>query len=159
MWLGAWDIDEYLTFPINTHDPSNNGAATDADAVPTYRIYEDETGTSIINGSSAKLDDDNTTGFYTERIQLTSANGFEAGKCYTIYIQATVDSIVGTMAHTFKIRSKVDTVERKEYEERLLSYCDGAIDRNDNVLSYKKQDGSTTKSQHTIDTDGRSVSH
>ena len=42
MYLGSWKIDDYLTFPANTHNQST-GAATDNDtAPPTYRIYEDE---------------------------------------------------------------------------------------------------------------------
>ena len=106
MYLGSWKIDDYLTFPVNTHTPAT-GAATDADAVPTWRIYEDETGTAIATGSTAKLDDTNTTGFYSERIQLLAATGFEAGKSYTIYISATVGAIVGTMSHTFQIQAEV----------------------------------------------------
>lgn len=107
-YLGSWKIDDYLTFCCNTHDP-DTGVATDADSVPTYRIYEDETSTPILTGSTAKLDDANTTGFYSERIQLTAANGFEKGKCYTIYISATVDSDTGTMHHNFQIEAEVDT--------------------------------------------------
>jgi hypothetical protein len=95
MYLGAWQIDDYLTFPCNSHAAAT-GAATDGDGVPTYRIYEDETGTAILTGSMAKLDDANTTGFYSERIQLTAANGFEVGKTYTIYYTVTVSSVVGT---------------------------------------------------------------
>lgn len=106
MYLGSWKIDDYLTFPANTHAPAT-GAATDADAVPTYRIYEDETGTAIANGSMAKLDDTNTLGFYSERIQLLTATGFEAGKCYTIYVSGTVGSVEGTLSHTFQIQAEV----------------------------------------------------
>jgi len=106
-YLGSWKIDDYLTFCCNTHDP-DTGVATDADSVPTYRVYEDETATPILTGSMAKLDDANTTGFYSERIQLTAANGFEKGKCYTIYIAATVDSDAGTMHHNFQMEAEVD---------------------------------------------------
>ena len=45
-------ISENLVFSITTHDP-DTGVATDADAVPTYRIYEDETSTAIATGSMA----------------------------------------------------------------------------------------------------------
>lgn len=107
MYLGSWKIDDYLTFPVNTHK-FDTGVATDGDAVPTYRVYEDETATPILTGSMAKLDDANTTGFYTERIQLTAASGLEKGKCYTIYISATVNSITGTVSHTFQIEAEVD---------------------------------------------------
>lgn len=106
MYLGSWDIDDYLTIPVNTHTPST-GAATDADAVPTYRVYEDDTGTAIENGSLAKLDDTNTTGFYVLRIQLDAATGYEAGKHYTVYVSATVGSVVGTLSHQFQINAAV----------------------------------------------------
>ena len=107
MYLGSWKIDDYLTFTCNTHTPST-GAATDADSVPTYRVYEDETGTPITSGSTAKLDDAGTTGFYSERVQLLAATGFEKGKTYTVYISATVGGTTGTMSHSFQIEAEVD---------------------------------------------------
>jgi hypothetical protein len=55
----------------------------------------------------AKLDDANTTGFYSEQITL-SAPPFEKGKCYTIYISAAVSSVTGTMSHTFQMEAEVD---------------------------------------------------
>jgi len=114
--LGLFEIDDYVTFPANTHDPAD-GAASDVDGgynsgVPAYRIYEDETATPIATGSMAKLDDANTLGFYSERVQLTAAAGFEVGKCYTIYISAQVNSILGTMHHTFRVgRAYSDDVQ------------------------------------------------
>jgi hypothetical protein len=98
---GDRKIDEYLTFTVNTHNTS--GVAADADAVPSYRIYEDETGTAIVTGTMAKLDDANTVGFYSERLQLTAANGFEVGKDYTIYVAVVVAGITATTSHLFKV--------------------------------------------------------
>ena len=106
-YIGSWKIDDFITFCCNTHDP-DTGVATDADAVPSYRVYEDETGAAITNGNMAKLDDANTTGFYSERLQLLAATGFEKGKHYTIYISATVDSDAGTMHHNLQIEAEVD---------------------------------------------------
>ena len=108
MYLGSWKIGDNLTFACNTHTAAT-GAATDADAVPAYRVYEDETGTTILNGNMALLDDANTTGFYSEQIALTAANGFEKGKCYTVYLSAAVAAITGTMHHTFQIGAEVDS--------------------------------------------------
>lgn len=101
-YLGKHEIDDLLTFPANTHTAAT-GAATDADSVPTYRVYEDETTTPILTGSMALLDGSNTVGFYSEQITLSAANGFEVGKSYTIYITATVAGVVGTISHTFKV--------------------------------------------------------
>ena len=100
----AVEIGDNLVFSITTHDP-DTGVLTDADSAPSYRVYEDETGTAILNGSMAKLDDANTTGFYTESIACTSGNGFEDGKSYTIYIEATVDSDTGGISYAFKALS------------------------------------------------------
>jgi hypothetical protein len=80
----------------------DTGVLTDADAAPAYRIYEDETATPILTGNMAKLDDANTTGFYTELVACTIANGFEHHKNYTIYITATVDSDQGGITYGFK---------------------------------------------------------
>lgn len=93
-----------LTFSICTHDP-DTGILTDADDFPSYRIYEDETAAPIATGSMAKLDDVNTIGFYTENITISSANGYEHGKSYTIYIVATVDGDTGGIAYSFKAHS------------------------------------------------------
>ena len=100
------EIGQNLTFSITTHDP-DTGVLTDADAAPTYRIYEDETGTAILNGSMAKLDDANTTGFYTEQVACTVANGFEDDKSYMIYIEATVDSDTGGICYGFRVKNNV----------------------------------------------------
>lgn len=107
-YLGSWKIDDLLTFPAITHAAST-GALTDADSVPSYRVYEDENGTAILTGTMSKLDDTNTTGFYSRQLTLSAANGFEKGKCYTIYVTAAVSSVTGGMHHTFQIEAEVDS--------------------------------------------------
>ena len=99
-------IGDNLVFSICTHDP-DTGILTDADSAPTYRIYEDETATPILNGTMSTLDAGNTDGFYTELIACTAANGFEDGKNYTIYISATVDSDTGGICYGFKAKSNI----------------------------------------------------
>jgi hypothetical protein len=94
------EIGNNLVFSIATHDP-DTGVLTDADAVPSYRIYEAETAVAILIGTMSKLDDANTTGFYTELIACTAANGFESGKSYTVYIEATVDGDTGGISYGF----------------------------------------------------------
>lgn len=97
MYLGRWEIDDYLTFAAQTHD--STGAAADADAVPSYAIYEDETAAALVTGNMAKLGA--VTGFYTERVQLTAAAGFEVSKAYTVRVQATVGGVVAAKADQF----------------------------------------------------------
>jgi len=95
-------LEQNLVFSICTHDP-DTAELTDADSLPTYRLYEDETNTPILTGTLSKLDDSNTLGFYTEQIACTAVNGFEVNKVYTIYIAATVDSSVGGISFSFKV--------------------------------------------------------
>lgn len=107
-YLGSFIIDDTCTFYANSHTPST-GAAVDADAVPGYNVYEDETGTPIIAaGVMAKLDDAGTTGFYSEQITLSAANGFEAGKSYCIRITIVVGGVTGTQLQTLQIGARVD---------------------------------------------------
>lgn len=94
-------IGSNLTFSITTHDP-DTGVLTDADAAPTYRVYEDETGAAILNGTMTILDNANTTGFYTELIACTLGNGFENNKSYNIYIEAVVDGDTGGISYGFR---------------------------------------------------------
>lgn len=93
-------IGDYLTFGICTHDP-DTGELANADFAPLWRLYEDETVLPILFGTMAALDPLNTTGFYTERVHCSAANGFELGKSYTIYVQATVDADTGGVAYAF----------------------------------------------------------
>lgn len=104
--MGCPNICEFgdsLVFSVTTHDPWG-GAVLDADSVPTYRVYEEETATPIATGSMAKLDDANTTGFYSEGLSVTGANGFEVGKTYTVLVSATVVGVDGTIAMAFKVQ-------------------------------------------------------
>ncbi|KKL81112.1 hypothetical protein LCGC14_1997990, partial [marine sediment metagenome] len=78
-------------------------AATDDDTNPTYRVYEEETGTAILSGSFAKLDDGNTTGFYSESIACTTGNGFEVNKTYSIYAEFTVGAVDHAETYNFRI--------------------------------------------------------
>ena len=94
-------IGKNLVFSVCTHDP-DTGELTAADSEPTWRIYEDETGTAILSGTMSTLDPDKTVGFYTELVACTAGNGFENGKTYTVYIKAIVDSATGGICYAFK---------------------------------------------------------
>lgn len=107
MYLGSWKTDDVLTFTVNTHK-ANTGVATAADSAPTYRVYEDETATPILTGTMATLDPGNATGFYSEQITLSAANGFEKGKSYSVRIAATVDGVAGATVRTFQMEAEVD---------------------------------------------------
>jgi len=105
-YIGSWKIDDALTFPAVTHR-FDTGALTNADAVPLYRVFEDETPTPIVSGAMAALGYGGT-GTYSEQITLSAANGFEKGKSYTVLITATVNAITGAAYHTFQMEAEVD---------------------------------------------------
>lgn len=107
MNLGSYAIDELLTFTVQTQVFAT-GVATDADAVPAYRIYEDETTAPLLTGTMALLDSANTAGLYSEQVTLSAANGFEKGKCYSIQIAATVSSVAGATIRVFQVGAAVD---------------------------------------------------
>lgn len=109
MHLGQFVIDQVIVFAVNTHDPdpAGTGDAIDADSAPTYRVYEQETGTPILTGSMAKLDDSNTLGFYSEALTLSAANGFEVDKCYTVRVLAIVDTVEQAKIFTFNMVANV----------------------------------------------------
>ena len=100
-----------MTFSICTHDP-DTGVLSDATST-LYYVYEDETAADILTGTLAKLDDAATTGFYTETIACTVANGFEVGKTYTVYIEATVDSDKGGICYSFKTNALTAAIAAK----------------------------------------------
>ena len=150
-------IGDDLVFSITTHDP-DTGVLTDADSAPSYRVYEKETGTAILTGSMAKLDDANTTGFYSEAITCSAGNGFEDGKSYLIYIEATVDSDKGGIAYAFKAVSEdvtdlndfdpsSDTVDVGKINGTAVPETSGKL----HVLDYEGNTVANEAKQDTID--------
>ena len=99
------NLEDNLVFSITTHDP-DTGVVTDAASAPTYRVYENEGATALLSGTMNEMVDAdssaNTTGFYTASIACTAVNGFEHGKTYTVYIEATVDGDKGAICYSFK---------------------------------------------------------
>jgi len=100
-FIGEINIDDYVEFHVNTHNAAT-GAETDADALPTYRIYEENNDTVVSVGDMAKRDDANTTGYYFARVQLTTAAGYEAGKLYFVRLNGIVDSIASSAVMVFR---------------------------------------------------------
>lgn len=106
-YYGSWKIDDVLTFHCATHSASTANEA-DADALPTYRVYEDVTDAPLLTGSMAKLDDSNTIGFYAKQITLSAANGFENGKTYCVKINGVVSTISANLLHTWQMEAAVN---------------------------------------------------
>lgn len=95
-------IDGTYTFYLNTHLPST-ASEGDADALPTYEVYEEDTDTTILSGSMAKLNDAGTLGQFVKKITLSAANGFEAGKIYGVRMRALVETVPMCKTEVFGI--------------------------------------------------------
>ena len=69
---------------------ASTGAATNADSTPTVTVAED--GVDLVYVPTVT---NVTTGLYKVQINCTFANGFDAGKRYSIYVTAVVGSVTG----------------------------------------------------------------
>jgi len=96
-------LGKTLVFTVQARDATGAAVDLDADAKPTYKVYEDETGDEMDSGTMAKLDDTDTDGFYSEELTITAANGYDAYKHYTIRIEGTVDGIDLICVYTFMV--------------------------------------------------------
>lgn len=124
--LGNFQIDDTLPFSVATHNPAT-GANADATSAPAYRVYENETSTSIATGTMSLLDDANTTGFYAETLTLSAANGYENGKTYSIYITATVHGVSGAKVLTFTVGLQTRVAEIAADAINAAAIADNAI--------------------------------
>lgn len=106
MFLGIFDLDEYVPIPAPAHRFSSGAAY--APTTLTYSIYEE--------GGTTGLDEnvdmapaspfDSITGCYLSRRQLTADAGFERNKTYLVVVKATVDSVPAIDMHVFQVRAK-----------------------------------------------------
>ena len=100
-------LEQNLTFTIQAKDSA--GAPVDADSLPTYEIYEGEASLGV-TGTMALLDDAGTTGFYSEKIALTTAIGYERFKTYTIRVETVIAGIVVSVPFSFLMYGESDAV-------------------------------------------------
>lgn len=105
MFLGIFDIDEYVPIPVHVHQFSSGGVIQPTTL--TYSIYEEGSTTGIdedVNMTPASPFD-SITGAYYARRQLTAAAGFEVNKTYVVIVKATVDGVSAITMFTFQIRN------------------------------------------------------
>lgn len=86
-------IDEVVHFDVITSSAST-GAVTDADSTPTFDVYEEATDTGML-GATNLTKRTSLTGNYRGTFTASAANGFEAGKWYSVVASATVSTIAG----------------------------------------------------------------
>ena len=105
---------------------AGTGSPVDADALPTFAIYEDGTNTAILSGNYAKLDDAGTTGFYQIEIACSTANGFERFKTYHVKSTAIVSGTTVATTDSFLVAGSSD----------LFSSSSGALTTTANFKEY-----------------------
>lgn len=81
------------------------GEPTNADNPPTWQVYEDGSPMASQNGTLSLLNSE--TGVYEATFTPTAANGFDAGKDYTILIEAQVDGVLGKYKVGFVVDARV----------------------------------------------------
>jgi hypothetical protein len=94
-------LDEVLHFDAITSDAT--GAVTDADSTPTWSIFEEATDTPILENQNFTKRT-SLTGNYRGSATLSTANGFEVGKWYSVIGTAIVSTITGkAVVHKFRV--------------------------------------------------------
>ena len=137
MFLGIFDIDEYVSIPAPTHRFSSGAAY--APTSLTYSIYEE--------GGTTGLDEDvdmtpaspfdSITGCYLSRRQLTADAGFERNKTYLVVVKATVDSVSAIDMHIFQIRTKsISTTDIRTAIGMSSANLDTQLNNILNEISY-----------------------
>jgi len=99
-YLGAWAL-ESIIYPTVQTSSATTGAAADAESVPTWQMYEDNTVTPVTTGSFGTLN--SQPGFYVAAITLAAASGYERGKSYSLRVAATVNGVIGADIHNLQI--------------------------------------------------------
>jgi hypothetical protein len=66
-------------------------------------VYEDAVETPLLTGSFTLFDDDDSVGCYVTTLAITSGNGFEAGKSYSVRITGVVGGVTGVEIHQFDV--------------------------------------------------------
>jgi len=86
-------IDEVVYFDAITSTPSTS-AAVDADSAPTFAVYEEATDTAILDAQTMTKRTA-LTGNYRGTVTASAANGFEAGKWYSVVATGIVGGVTG----------------------------------------------------------------
>lgn len=107
-YQGDINLEQTLRFTFTSRRFSTGAPYTLA-GTPSLAVYEDGSLTQITAGLTLTVDFDGVTGLNHVAVAATAANGFEAGKDYSVVIAAgTVDSVsvVGEVLATFSIENR-----------------------------------------------------
>jgi hypothetical protein len=117
-------LADTIILDFTVHAPTI-GAVSDADALPTVEIWEDETDTTLAGGTVTKRV--GKTGNYRVAVAATTANGFEVGKSYNVVVTViaegiTAKAVVGSFSIDGKRLSDLQDISAPD-----LSNLDAAV--------------------------------
>jgi hypothetical protein len=117
-------IDEVVHFDVVTSTPAT-GAAVDADSAPTFDVFEEGTDTPILD-DQAMTKRTSLTGNYRGSFTASAANGFEAGKWYSVVVSAIVGGVTGKCTAMHFRAAPAETTAGVP-QVRASAIADGAI--------------------------------
>jgi hypothetical protein len=116
IFFGTFSINDYLTIPLQGSNTS--GSAADLDS-GSYTINFYESNTAAADAPAAMTTPDTTfntkldskTGLYYVKVQLSAANGFEAGKIYFARVTGSVDSQTPAALYMWRVVSDGQSID------------------------------------------------
>ena len=101
-YLGTWALSSTMTIYVQTISP-DTGSATNADSLPSYRVYANLTSTPLTSGVFSLIDGANINGFYAAQFVLSTTHGFSASGTYCVRKAAAISTILGATLDVFRI--------------------------------------------------------
>ncbi len=127
-------LDEVMFFQAAISH-STTSAPTSAAGAVVYFIFEEETTSTL--GSGTMTENSNFSGLYHGSATLSAGNGYEVGKWYSIYAQATAGTAGHQVLITFRVASAESTVGAPDVfvQNGSVSTVTGAIGTVSTVLT------------------------
>jgi len=125
---GGMDIPYNTTvhFDVVTHHPKT-GQATDADAAPTFEVFEEGIDMPASSGSLTKRT--GRTGHYRGSFVIYGVWGYEVDKFYNVVAAATVDGVTSrTTVMTFRVVAEETSAGKPALDTAAIA--DAVLSRN-----------------------------
>jgi len=104
--MSTYILENAVTLNFAVHIPAT-GAVSDADALPTAKIFEADNDTAILTPTVTRRVGAQRTGEYRVDFTASAANGFEAGKSYCCAFIYVISTIAQKQVRDFTIDSKM----------------------------------------------------
>src|SRR5262245_58288382 len=101
-YIGTYALSSTLTIFLQTTSP-NTASSTDADALPSYKVYINLVSSPLTSGTFSLIDSTNTEGFYAAQFVLSTTHGFSASGTYCVRKAAVVSTISAAQLDVFRI--------------------------------------------------------